>query len=352
MQWLEQPAIKWAIPIPLFLAVAPVIWWFFRSTWRKLDADALVYRQALAERGEIDYRPMVALTLVAFILTFQDAFGRPNFYGQVIHGWFERLEQAHPGGLIDLERYDTLYAQSWWALTRIGGYVVPLAVWRLFFRRDALADFGLRTRGFAAHAWIYATCVVVMVPIVFLVSRQPDFAEYYPMYKPAGRSWVDFGVWESLYLLQFFTLEIFFRGFWLRAMRGFGSGAIWSMVVPYCMVHYGKPYLECDAAVIAGVVLGSLSMRTNSIYAGFLVHGTIGLLNDVLALDRRGELPSAITPGSPHHLVFPYWHATIWVAWVLALSVVVLKARREWPQLVARFREQPAPPAAGPGSVA
>ena len=23
--------------------------------------------------------------------------------------WFERLEQAHPGGLINLERYDELY---------------------------------------------------------------------------------------------------------------------------------------------------------------------------------------------------------------------------------------------------
>ena len=56
-------------------------------------------------------------------------------------------------------------------------------------------------------------------------------------------------------------------------MRSFGAGAIWSMVVPYCMIHYGKPYLEACAAIIAGVVLGSLAMRTRSIYAGFLVHG-------------------------------------------------------------------------------
>ena len=328
MQWLEQPAIKWAIPIPLFLAVAPVVWWFFRSTWRKLDADALAYRQGLAERGEIDYRPMVALTLVAFILTFQDAFGRPGFYQSAIHGWFERLQRAHPGGLINLERYDTLYAQCWWGLTRIGGYVLPLAVWPLLFRRDALADFGLRTRGFAAHAWIYATCVVLMVPVVFLVSRQPDFAEYYPMYKPAGRSWVDFGVWEIVYLLQFFTLEIFFRGFWLRAMRTFGAGAIWSMVVPYCMIHFGKPYLEACGAMVAGVVLGSLAMRTRSIYAGFLVHGTVAILMDVLALYRRHGLPTALTPAGTRHLKFLYWSSLLWIAWLLAVAVLAFKAWR------------------------
>jgi len=78
-----------------------------------------------------------------------------------------------------------------------------------------------------------------MVPVLWTVSYQRDFA-----------------AWELLYLGQFFTLEIFFRGFWLRAMRAFGAGAIWSMVVPYCMIHYGKPYLEACGAMVAGVVLG------------------------------------------------------------------------------------------------
>lgn len=345
MRWLEQPALKWAIPIPLFVAVAPLVWWFFRSTWRKLDADALAYRQDLAARGEIDYRPMVALTLVAFILTFHDFYGRADFYAGALHGVLERRSVAHPDGWVNVARYDALYGQLWWGVTRIAGYVLPLAVWPIFFRRDRLADFGLRTRGFSAHAWIYAVCVAVMVPVLFLVSRQPDFAAYYPMYKGAGRSWLDFLVWESVYLLQFFTLEIFFRGFLLRAMRGFGAGAIWSMVVPYAMVHYGKPYLECDAAVIAGVVLGSLAMRTNSIYAGFLVHGTIGLLNDILALDRRGELPSALCPDSPHHLRFVHWRAVIWVAWAIALVIVAVKAKRSWPEIVAAIRRRSSPAA-------
>lgn len=338
MRWLEQPAIKWAIPIPVLLAVAPVIWWVFRATWRRLDADALAYRRQLADRGEIDYRPMVALTMVAFILTFQDAYGRAEFYAKTLHQVLERWSQAHPSWPINLDRYDALYGQIWWGATRIGGYVAPLGVWRLFFRDDALLDFGLRTRGFASHAWIYAFCVAVMVPVLLLVSRQPDFAAYYPMYKPAGRSWLDFVAWEVVYLLQFFTLEIFFRGFLLRVMRGFGAGAIWAMVIPYVMVHYGKPYLEADSAIIAGVVLGSLAMRTRSIYAGFLVHATIALLMDILALEHRGELPRAVTPGSTLHLTFVYWRAVIWIAWVAALAVVALKAKRAWPERASWLR--------------
>jgi len=150
---------------------------------------------------------------------------------------------------------------------------------------------------------------------LMIVARQPDFGQYYPICDTAGRSWLDFAAWEAVYMTQFLGLEIFFRGWWLRATRVFGVGAIFSMVVPYCMIHYGKPYLEAAAAIIAGTVLGSLSMKTRSIWAGFLVHGTVGFLMDVLALDRKRSLPSLLTPLSHRRLIFPYWHTLIWGVW-------------------------------------
>jgi hypothetical protein len=160
------------------------------------------------------------------------------------------------------------------------------------------------------------------------------------MYKLAGRSWLDFLSWEFIYLAQFFGLELFFRGFWLRAMRTFGAGAIWSMVVPYCMIHFGKPYLEACGAMVAGVVLGSLAMRTRSIYAGFLVHGTVAILMDVLALYRRHALPTALTPSGTRHLRFLYWSRLLWIAWLLAVAVLAVKA---WRTTRGRRDSAPAP---------
>src|SRR3954471_17082241 len=102
MNWVELPAVKWAIPIPLLIAIAPVVWLFFRGTWRELDAEALAIRRDLAARGAIDYRPMVALTLVTFILTSQEYYGRPDFYVRVLHGVLERHMKAHPRSMWDL----------------------------------------------------------------------------------------------------------------------------------------------------------------------------------------------------------------------------------------------------------
>jgi membrane protease YdiL (CAAX protease family) len=69
-----------------------------------------------------------------------------------------------------------------------------------------------------------------------------------------------------------------------------------AMAVPYCMIHYGKPYLEANGAIVAGIVLGSLAMRTRSVYAGFLVHITVAGSMDLLALWHRAALPTQFWP--------------------------------------------------------
>ena len=60
--------------------------------------------------------------------------------------------------------------------------------------------------------------------------------------------------------------------------------------IPYAVVHYAKPFPEAMGAVVAGLVLGWLALRTRTIVGGVIVHGTIALAMDLLALWRRGLL--------------------------------------------------------------
>jgi membrane protease YdiL (CAAX protease family) len=297
--------VKVLLPVVAYLLCAPLIHAFFRKTWRELDAEATDQRQANRLLGLQDHRPAVMFAIVAVILTAQEYYGGGPFFAAYIRPWLrdvELMQIADPGGWgqhVDLRFWGEMYSYGWWALTRVLGYsVVPLLAWKLIYRKDSLLDVGaLRIKGLREHAWIYGMCLGVVVPVVFIVSRSPDFASYYPFYKQCSRSWLDFIIWESMYVGQFFALEVFFRGFMLVPLRKtLGSYAVFAMCVPYVMIHFGKPYLEASAAFIAGVALGSLAMKTRSIYSGFLVHVTVALLMDVLALAGGPGLPTAFWP--------------------------------------------------------
>jgi membrane protease YdiL (CAAX protease family) len=292
---LSYPPIKALMPIPILAAIAPVLIWFFRDTWRQLDEEARQYR---IEHQERDLRPAACLVIVAVVLTVQEYYGGRQFFQSTLRPELETL-YAGSWKWLQFDTYDELYAYGWWCFARSVGYVLfPLTMWKLLFPRDSLLDMGLRGRGFLSHLWIYGACLAIVVPVMLIVAQQPDFGSYYPFYKQSSRSIFDFMAWEAMYWVQFFSLELFFRGWMVGALRRtLGSSAIFVMAVPYCMIHYGKPYLEAHGAIVAGVVLGSLAMRTRSIYSGFLLHISVAVGMDLLSLYKREALPHIFWPG-------------------------------------------------------
>ncbi len=314
---LSATLLHMAAPLIGYLLVIPLVYFFFRRTWRELDVESMDHQRKALATGEIDRRPLVLFVITAVVLTLQWYYDR-DFYVAHVRPFLREVEQDPtllPWGLgehVSMRLYGELYGLSWWTFTRLLGYtVIPFALWKIFFPKDSLLDMGLRTRGFLSHAWIYLLCLGVVIPAVFAVAQNPDFGNYYPFYKKCSRSWLDLILWESMYVAQFFGLEMFFRGFWLNGLRrSMGSSAIFAMCVPYCMIHFGKPYLETCGAVVAGIALGSLSMRTKSIYSGFLVHVTVAILMDTLAISQAGGLPTQWAPtpaqAAPALLVVPY----------------------------------------------
>ena len=333
MNILNSSLGQFVASVVLLAGLAPLIVWFFRDTWLALDAGARVGRQN--REGRLDPRTPATLVLGAFCLILINYFGSLEFFDAHIVPALKRHEAAHPDTL-HVWLYEDLYWRVYWGLSRYLAYLLPLAVWPLLFKENPL-DLGLRVRGFLEHAWIYLLCLVVVIPTLALVAHMGDFGTYYPMYHLASRSWLDLAVWEALYIGQFFTLEVFFRGFWVRGSRGLGSNAIFFMVAPYVMIHFAKPYLEACGALVAGVVLGSLSMKTRSIWAGFLVHATVAVLMDLLALDHRHELPTLLTPLSSVRLAFPYTSAVLFGVWALAAAGLVFALWRRHRQKATAF---------------
>ena len=274
-----------------------VLWKLFRNTWRELDEEAHAWNTAQRENGGTNFRPFAVFVIAATVLAWQDYYGGGYFYRSHIYPLLCQLDQKFPAW-IQLAKYKVLYDYMWWELTSILGYVVfPFTIWKILFPQDALLDFGLRTKGFFQHIRLYGLFLVLVIVGVVFASFQSSFVDYYPYYKLASRSWWDLLLWEAVYLPGFFALEIFFRGWWLVALRkSLGAAAIFTMVVPYCMIHFGKPYLETMSTLMGAVALGSISMKTKSVYQGTFLHITLALSMDLLALAQKGAFPNTFWP--------------------------------------------------------
>jgi membrane protease YdiL (CAAX protease family) len=223
-----------------------------------------------------DWKVAVILVTACISLTLQEYVGQ--------HDTYERLFPYDPR---HLDQYWQLKSFVWWTGWRVFGYLLmPIAV-VLALPGERLRDYHLSPAGFFKHLWIYAIMFALILPVVFAASHTQAFRHTYPFYRLANRSLGDLWMWEGMYAMQFLSLEFFFRGFLLQGLRrAFGSGAIFVMVVPYCMIHYGKPLPETFGAIGAGLILGTLAMRTRSIWGGVMIHVGVAWTMDLLAVSH------------------------------------------------------------------
>ena len=239
-----------------------------------------------------DWKVVGVLVLVAVVLTLQEYLLRPAEYAEFLH-WMERSFS----GMINAETWMSLENYSfgfllYWACGQTLLYVVPPIIFIRFVWKKNLGDYGVKLKGVFSLWWMYFLMLGVMVPIVFVVSRSEGFQATYPFFEPFPNEplWPRFWIWEGAYFLQFVGLEFFFRGFLLHGIRRqFGAYAIFVMMVPYCMIHFGKPMPETFAAIAAGIILGFMSLKTRSIWMGAALHVSVALTMDMCALWRAGK---------------------------------------------------------------
>lgn len=246
------------------------------------EEEARAARALNAARPNALFWKLTTLLVVASVsLTLLEYYGmRQSFWDR-----YQEDMLALPRETSQL--YELLYWVSW----ATGVYLIlPILVITLLFR-ERLSDYGLTLRGFTRHLPLYAVMFVIVGVLVLIVAQDPVFQDQYPFYRFADRAPLYFWIWELAYFLQFFSLEFFFRGFLVHGLKArFGVYSIMVMTVPYCLIHFGKPLPETLGAIIAGMVLGFLSLRTGSIFLGFLIHISIALSMDLASLYHQGKL--------------------------------------------------------------
>lgn len=164
----------------------------------------------------------------------------------------------------------------YWPLRLLMIIALLAILWR-FFNRDR-SVYGLIAK---KTNWTpYILMLLIMIPLIAAASTQPDFQATYPKLKevlplPEGAhpGWWYTLLFELSYGSDFFSIEIFFRGFLVIGfIKWAGKDAILPMACFYCTIHFGKPMGECISSYFGGLLLGIVAYHTRSIYGGLMVH--------------------------------------------------------------------------------
>ncbi|CAN5345200.1 hypothetical protein BH10BAC1_BH10BAC1_16580 [soil metagenome] len=248
---------------------------------------------AVKKTSKPDYKVMLICVTVALSLTFIKYLGDPKFLLQSLQNLgFTSLANSFEN-LTSRNSNAELYRLLYWAFNVIFFYIVPPFILIKFVFKEKFADYGLSLKGAFKDNKIYLIMLCVMIPLVLFFSRTESFQARYPFYDlRAGESlYPNLFIWEIVYFVQFFALEFFFRGFMLHGTKQqFGYYSVFVMTIPYCMIHFGKPLPETIAAIIAGIVLGTLSLKSRSIWLGVAIHYSVAITMDLCSLWQKGLL--------------------------------------------------------------
>jgi membrane protease YdiL (CAAX protease family) len=165
-------------------------------------------------------------------------------------------------------------------------FILPLLIIRFLFKKRIL-DYGLSVGDYRTGIKITVIFLIIMLPLIWVASSFTEFNQTYPHLTSAKHSWKIFFLFETGMLIYMFSWEFIWRGFMLFGLKEkFGYYAVLIQMIPFLILHNGKPVPETFGAIIAGIALGILALRTNSILYCVLTHMSVMFSIDLISVLR------------------------------------------------------------------
>ena len=227
------------------------------------------HTKTLEKKAVTIFLSVAVLQTISWYITSRKFF-RANFFEQY---------QFHPQ--VYLVEY--LY---WFIGDFITFCIVPVLIIRLFLK-EKLSDYGIRLGDYKIGLKISLIFLAIMLPIIWFASSSNSFANVYPHLNSARDSWDVFIIYEIGLLIYMIAWEFVWRGYMLFGLyEKFGFYSIFIQMIPFVILHNGKPMLETFGAILAGLALGILALRTKSIFYCVLAHMSVMFSIDLISALR------------------------------------------------------------------
>lgn len=198
---------------------------------------------------------VAVLQTISYYVTSRRFF-RINFFSQL---------QSNP----DVFLIEYIY---WFVGDFITFFILAILIIK-FFLKESIKDYGLRWGEHKIGFTISFIFLAVMLPLIWFFSATPAFVEKYPHLLSARSDWGEFSIYEMGMIVYMFSWEFIWRGFMLFGLKEkFGYYAVLIQMIPFVILHNGKPIAETLGAIAGGIALGILAFRTNSFFYGLITH--------------------------------------------------------------------------------
>lgn len=225
---------------------------------RFFSSEFKAFRKLLSGK---DKNILIILLSIPLITTISWYFTSRTFFKENLYQYIVQTS-------INLELAEILY---WLVSDSVSCLVIPVLV--LFLLKEKISDYGLRFSEKSTGFKYVLTAVLFFIPVLWVISSFSDFINYYPTLSETKENYSLFIIYQIGLIVYLFSWEFLWRGYFLFGMeKKFGVYSIFIQVIPFVLLHNGKPFLETVSALAGGILLGYIALRTRSFIYGFFIH--------------------------------------------------------------------------------
>ncbi|MGH2574300.1 MAG: CPBP family glutamic-type intramembrane protease, partial [Ignavibacteria bacterium] len=229
------------------------------------------YRSLKQAIKSLGFKESFIFISVAVITFFSIYYASPNFFRKIFV-------------TVDNKFYSTLY---WFTADGFLMLIVPL-IFIFFILKQRPSDYGFKIGDYKFGLLSSGIFILAMLPVIWIVSGSESFARTYPQGGIRIKENIDILLYYEFFVgFYLIAWEFFWRGYFLFGLKEkFGYYAVFIQMIPFVILHKGKPEIETFASIFAGLILGIQALRANSFIYCFVVHWAVMISVDLISVMR------------------------------------------------------------------
>ncbi len=157
--------------------------------------------------------------------------------------------------------------------------IFPILTIIIFLRKNPL-DFGLRIGEYRVWIPYVVAFLIIAVPVLYFTSDMSSVQGYYRTHR--GFDFMKYALQMGVYMLGW---EFLFRGYMLFGLKDkFREGSIIIQMIPFALLHIGKPEIETISTIFSGLLWGYICYRGKSFWPAYITHMVVNLSNKAFVL--------------------------------------------------------------------